>query len=73
MIDPKDPQFEEAAKQAFEDRSQLGAHALDLASAGGFMLDAAVTTLAEVARGVGAAALAVLSLVAALAGAITGS
>lgn len=72
MIDPKDPQFQEAAKQEFENKSQLWANSLDITNATGGVLDGMVTVFAEVAKGVGGAALAVLEFFAGFLGEITG-
>jgi hypothetical protein len=73
MIDPKDPQFQETAKQEFEDESQLLANSLDVANAAGGVLDGMVTVFAEIAKGVGGAALTVVEFFAGLLGEITGA
>lgn len=73
MIDPKDPQFQEAAKQDFENKSQLWANSLDVTNAAGGLIDGVVTTFAEIARGVGGAALAVIEFFASILGEITGA
>lgn len=73
MIDPNDPQVQEAAKQDFENKSQLWANSLDVTNAAGGVLDGMVTVFAEIARGVGGAALSVAEFFAGLLGEITGA
>jgi hypothetical protein len=73
MIDPKDPQFQEAAKQDFENKSQLGAQALDLAGAAGGVFEGVLVTFVEIAKGVTTVALVVLGFFASVFGAIFGS
>lgn len=73
MIDPKDPQFQETAKQDFENKSQLGAHALDLAGTAGGVIEGVLVTFVEIAKGVTTIALAVIGFFASVFGAIFGS
>lgn len=73
MIDPKDPQFQDIARQDFENRSQLGAHALDLAGATGGVIEGVLVAFVEIARSVTTVALAVLGFFASVLGAISGS